>query len=102
VQWRRCTAAGPIAGDLFSCQGAISARRTRPFGQIKSSHSRGSGGPTPSSARWAAARLSVPALWVVSSSSIRIRRSKKPLPFGSGSNGQGPVKVQFIPSSTPP
>jgi hypothetical protein len=46
--------------------------------------------------------LGAPPLWVVSSSSVRIRRSKKPLPFGSGSIGHGPVKVRFIPSSTPP
>jgi hypothetical protein len=30
------------------------------------------------------------------------RKSKEPLPYGSGSNGHGPVEVQFRPLSMPP
>ena len=43
-----------------------------------------------------------PPLRVLSCVLRSLRKSKEPLPCGSGSSGHGPVKVQFRSSSTPP
>ncbi len=51
----------PTAGDLFNCQGAIWARRTKPFAQMESVALAGApGSRTPSSAGLEAPRLPVP------------------------------------------
>ena len=52
---------GPLVGDLFSCQGAISARRTRAFGQIGSSHSEAYGGRNSGRPVWSAPSYPIPA-----------------------------------------
>jgi hypothetical protein len=52
---------------------------------------------------WRPPGLPMPRPFVVLLSLLRpVRKSKEPLPYGSGSSGHGPVKVQFRPSSTPP
>jgi hypothetical protein len=92
----------PFVGDLFSCQGAIWARRTKAFVQIVVTLARRRKIPFLRRGKRAArCQCSAPsrALSLVLRS---LRKSKKPLPCGSGSSGQGPMKVHFRPSRTPP
>jgi hypothetical protein len=93
----------PFAGDLFSCQGAIWTRRTKAFVQIGSSHSQGRRESNPVVGGFGGRPATgAPPLRVLSCALRSFRKSKKPLPCGSGSSGHGPVKVQFRPSRTPP
>ena len=93
----------PFAGDLFSCQGAIWARRTKAFVQISSSHSQGRRESNPVFGGFGGRPATgAPPLRVLRCVLRSLRKSKEPLPRGSGSSGHGPVKVQFRPSRTPP
>ena len=70
-----------------------SARRTRRSAGSRTLSSAGFGGRPATGA---------PPLRILSCVRRSFRKSKEPLPYGSGSSGHGPVKLQFRPSRTPP